>query len=76
LLYEAHPSGQPPATFVATVANADSVIFAAPEHDFPQRVGYRRIGRDSVLGWIDGTVRGARRRIEFPYRRVTCPTAP
>jgi len=76
LLYEAHPSGQPPATFVASVANGDSVVFAAPEHDFPQRVGYRRVGRDSVLGWIEGTMRGARRRIEFPYRRVACPTAP
>ncbi|MEO8562508.1 MAG: DUF6265 family protein [bacterium] len=34
LLFEAHPSGQAPATFVATVANADSVLFAAPEQ-FP-----------------------------------------
>ena len=76
LLYEAHPSGQAPATFVATVANGDSVIFAAPEHDFPQRVGYRRIGRDSVLGWIEGTMRGSVRRVEFPYRRVVCAAAP
>lgn len=76
LLYEAHPSGQPATTFVASVANADSVVFADPTHDFPQHVGYRRIGRDSVLAWIDGTVRGAQRRIEFPYRRVTCPAAP
>jgi hypothetical protein len=72
LLYEAHPSAQAPTTFTATVANADSVIFAAPEHDFPQRVGYRRLGRDSVLAWIDGTMKGAQRRIEFPYRRVSC----
>jgi hypothetical protein len=76
LLYEAHPSGQAPATFVASVANGDSVVFAAPEHDFPQRVGYRRIGRDSVLGWVEGTMRGTQRRIEFPYRRVACPAAP
>jgi hypothetical protein len=76
LLYEAHPSGQPSATFTATVANGDSVIFAAPEHDFPQRVGYRRLGRDSVLAWIDGTVKGVQRRIEFPYRRVACAATP
>jgi hypothetical protein len=76
LLYEAHPSGQTPTTFVATVANSDSVVFAAPEHDFPQRVGYRRVGRDSVTAWIEGTMRGAQRRMEFPYRRVACPTAP
>jgi hypothetical protein len=76
LLYEAHPSAQAPTTFVATVANGDSVIFAAPEHDFPQRVGYRRMGRDSVMAWIDGTMRGAQRRIEFPYRRVSCTGTP
>ncbi|MEO6528420.1 MAG: DUF6265 family protein [Gemmatimonadaceae bacterium] len=76
LLYEAHPSGQPVTTFVASVANADSVVFVAPTHDFPQRVGYRRLGRDSVLAWIDGTMRGAQRRIEFAYRRVVCAAAP
>jgi hypothetical protein len=76
LLYEAHPKGQPPATFVARVANADSVVFELPEHDFPQRVAYRRVGRDSVLAWVEGTLRGTTRRIEFPYRRVPCPTAP
>ena len=76
LIYEAHPSAQPVATFVARAANADSVVFEAPEHDYPQRVGYRRIGSDSVLGWIDGTIKGKSRRVEFPYRRVPCPTAP
>jgi hypothetical protein len=73
LLYEAHPKEQPAATFVARVANLDSVVFEAPEHDFPQRVAYRRVGRDSVLAWVEGTMRGTTRRFEFPYRRVPCP---
>jgi hypothetical protein len=73
LVYEAHPSGQAPTIFTARIANSDSVIFAAPEHDYPQIVGYRRVGADSVTAWIDGTVQGIRRRIEFPYRRVPCP---
>jgi hypothetical protein len=76
LLYEAHPKGQPSATFVARVANEDSVVFELPEHDFPQRVAYRRVGRDSVLAWVEGTMRGTTRRFEFPYRRVPCPAAP
>jgi hypothetical protein len=75
LVYEAHPSRQPSATFTSTVATRDSVVFAAPEHDFPQIVGYRRVGRDSVLGWIDGTTGGKRVRVDFPYRRVSCPAA-
>jgi len=72
IVFEAHPSGQPSAVFFATSANADSVVFEAPEHDYPQVVGYRRSGRDSVIAWIDGTQRGKRQRIEFPYRRVAC----
>jgi hypothetical protein len=73
--FEAHPSGQPAAVFSATSANADSVVFEAPEHDYPQIVGYRRSGPDSVIAWIDGSQGGKRQRIEFPYRRVACPAA-
>jgi len=75
ILFEAHPSGQPSAVFSATSANADSVVFEAPEHDYPQIVGYRRSGRDSVIAWIDGRQGVKRQRIEFPYRRVPCPGA-
>jgi Domain of unknown function (DUF6265) len=72
IVFEAHPSGQPAAEFTATVAGPDSVIFSAPEHDYPQIVGYRRSGRDSVLAWIDGQAGGKSQRVEFPYRRVSC----
>jgi hypothetical protein len=75
LLFEAHPKGQPPATFAARAATPDSVVFEAPEHDFPQRVGYRRLGADSVLAWVEGIMNGKSRRIEFPYARVPCPTS-
>lgn len=72
ILYEAWPSGQPATVFTATSAGADSAVFAAPEHDFPQVVGYRRSGADSVVAWISGTSGGKVQRIEFPYRRVPC----
>jgi hypothetical protein len=75
LLFEAHPKDQPTATFTARVATADSVVFELPEHDFPQRVGYRRVGADSVHAWVEGTMNGASRRIEFPYARVPCPAS-
>jgi hypothetical protein len=73
IVFEARPSGQPPAEFIAKVVSADSVVFEAPQHDYPQIVGYRRAGADSVLAWIDGTSGGKRRRAEFPYARVRCP---
>ena len=76
LLYEAHPKGQPSATFVARAANEDSVVFEAPEHDFPQRVAYRRVGRDSVLAWVEGTMNGHDTTIRVPVPTRPCPAAP
>ncbi|MEO5817018.1 MAG: DUF6265 family protein [Gemmatimonadaceae bacterium] len=72
LAYEASPSGQKPTTFPAIVVTGDSVVFEAPEHDFPQRVGYARRGADSLVAWIEGTSNGRMRRIPFPYKRVSC----
>ncbi len=73
LAYLANPSGQTPTTFPAIVVTPDSVIFEAPEHDFPQRIGYVRRGADSLLAWIEGTSNGRLRRIPYPYERVACP---
>lgn len=73
LAYEAHPSGQPSAVFLSRTVTDAEVVFENPTHDFPQRVGYRRDGPDALLAWIEGTRNGQARRVEFPYRRVSCP---
>lgn len=73
LAYEAHPSGQPGAVFTARAASDSSVVFENLAHDYPQRVGYRRLGADSLLAWIEGPSGGTTRRVEFPYARVRCP---
>lgn len=72
LVYEAHPKGQPEATFPARTVTDTSVVFENLAHDFPQRVGYQRVGADSLSAWIEGTVSGTLRRIAFPYHRVSC----
>lgn len=72
LVYEAHPSGQPTATFMSTSISDKSVIFENPKHDFPQKIGYQRDGDSSLLAWIEGPVDGKPRRTEFPYHRVVC----
>jgi hypothetical protein len=72
LAYEAHPSGQPSATFTATTASDGSVVFENPQHDFPQRVGYRRDGADSLQAWIEGQVSGKSLRVDFSYQRARC----
>jgi hypothetical protein len=71
--YEAHPSGQAPATFrTAGLPTGEEFLFANPAHDYPRQIGYRRVGRDSLLAWIDGSAGGESRRVEFPYARVSC----
>jgi hypothetical protein len=73
LTYHAHPSGQAGAVFTARTVSDSMVVFENAAHDFPQRVGYRRVGTDSLLAWIEGSVRGTARRVEFPYARARCP---
>ena len=72
LAYRAHPSGQAGATFLAREATDSTVVFSNLEHDFPHHVGYRRVGPDSLVAWIEGPRGGQTRRIHFPYRRVRC----
>lgn len=72
-VYHAEPSGQPPADFVATAVSDSLVTFSNPEHDFPQRIIYRRRGTDSLVARIEGTRGGVMRGVDFPYARVACP---
>jgi len=72
LAYEAHPSGQASATFLSTTLSETSVVFENAEHDFPQRVGYRREGADSLQAWVEGQMNGKPRRIDFSYQRTRC----
>ena len=72
LVYSAQPSGQAPAEFVADSVSGFSVTFSNPAHDFPQRVIYRRLGADSLLGRIEGIRGGQTRGVDFSYRRVSC----
>lgn len=73
VVYEAQPSGQPAATFRSTLLTDSSAVFENLEHDFPQRIGYRLQGADSLVAWIEGPRGGEARRVEFPYRRARCP---
>lgn len=73
LAYQAHPSGQPSTVFLSRTVGDTELLFENPAHDFPQRIGYRRNGPDALHAWIEGTRNGQARRVEFQYRRVSCP---
>jgi len=70
--YEVSPSAQARTVFTSTSITDSSVVFENLQHDFPQRVAYRRNG-DQLLAWIEGPRNGQMRRIEYPYQRVACP---
>lgn len=44
LVYTAHPSGQPSASFTATAVTDNSVVLTNPNHDYPQQIEYSRQG--------------------------------
>jgi len=43
-IYIAQPGGQPPTNFARTAGGENWVRFENPQHDFPQRIEYRRDG--------------------------------
>jgi hypothetical protein len=73
LVYAAAPSGQAPAEFVSTVLSDSAVTFENPDHDFPQRVIYRRGRADSLLARVEGVSHGKLHGVDFPYAHVACP---
>lgn len=72
-VYEAHPSGQSPASFASVAVTDTSMAFSNPEHDFPQTIAYSRIGADSLVARTAGGSGGQLREYVFRYRRVACP---
>lgn len=70
--YVAQPGGRPPTYFPATTIGEGSVTFAYPQHDFPQRLSYRRVGADSLIARIEGDRNGQTRGMDIPMRKVPC----
>ena len=57
-LFTAHPSGQTSASFEAVEIDENRVVFANPNHDYPQEIRYAREGEQlfasaSLLGGAD-----------------------
>lgn len=72
IFFIAKPSGQPEATFKMIKGSANEVVFENPQHDFPQRVIYRRQGDDRLLGRIEGVGKGKEKSVDFPMTRARC----
>ena len=72
IFFIAKPSGQPEASFKMIKGGANEVVFENPQHDFPQRVIYRRQSDGSLLGRIEGVSKGKEKSVDFPMTRARC----
>lgn len=70
LAYVASPSGQSETTFAMVELTDDRVVFENPDHDFPQRIIYRRLEGGRLLARIEGTLNGNERAIDFPMTKT------
>jgi len=61
--------GQPATPFVLRSGKPGEAVFENPDHDFPQRVIYRRCDAD-LCARIEGTVGGQVRGMDWRYRRL------
>jgi Domain of unknown function (DUF6265) len=69
LAYFASPSGRPATPFHLVETGDQRVVFANPEHDFPQRVIYWREG-DRLRARVEGEEDGELHGIDFTWDKV------
>ena len=62
----------PPTEFIATSSSASEITFENPAHDFPKRVGYRRVDATHLTAWIDGGAAQSGGRMTFAMTRESC----
>jgi hypothetical protein len=68
LSYVAIPSRQKETVFPLARHSPTELVFENPNHDFPQRVIYRRLP-DGIAVRIEGVVDGNSRSADFPFSR-------
>jgi hypothetical protein len=68
--YTAVVGRQPPTPFVLLAGGPEGeAVFENKDHDFPQRVIYRRCGHD-LCARIEGVIKGRPEHEDWRYRRV------
>jgi hypothetical protein len=78
IFYVALPSGQKEEAFKLVSAVKDdrdkssTFTFENPQHDFPQRISYRRGTEGWLYATVEGKTQGQDRQVTYPYRRIDC----
>lgn len=74
LVYTAIPSRQTETEFRSVSVSADGFTVENLQHDFPQRIIYRRASADSLIARVEGPGPNGPRGFDFAFRRVACET--
>jgi len=59
-----------PVEFKLSSITDQQMIFDNPLHDFPQRITYRSMTKDSLYAEISGVLNGSQRVVPFPMTRM------
>ena len=51
---------------------ANEAVFENPEHDFPQRIIYRRPNSKTLNARIEGTMNGKATGMDYPFTKAKC----
>jgi hypothetical protein len=72
LEYVANPDGKGETVFrLASIAPGE-VVFVNPQHDFPQKITYRKT-KDGIAAKVEGTTSEGTRTVDFEMKRAICP---
>ena len=75
VVFVAQPGGVPPVEFALVESGPQRVVFANPDHDFPQRVAYWR-DESGLHAEIAGPGEDGEQRIGFDYTACAIPPSP
>jgi hypothetical protein len=56
--------------FILTVTTENRLVFENPKHDFPQKISYTQITKDSIVAEISGIIEGKPNSQKFPMKKV------
>ncbi|MGO3183482.1 MAG: DUF6265 family protein [Aequorivita sp.] len=66
---DANEKGESPVSFRLIPSEKDQFTFENKNHDFPKRITYTNPTKDSLHTWIEGTVDGGKKMLEFNFSR-------
>jgi hypothetical protein len=65
----ANQKDEKPVTFKMISSKKGKVTFENKNHDFPERITYTNPVKDSLHAWIEGTVNGEAKKVDFYFSR-------